>query len=221
MLTKKSVLTASIAIAALGMSAAAVADTAYAAPASGSFFGGTDAGFVVGIQGGYADQHWDNLFSPAVAPANVKDTGFSARGFVGYDINKMFGVETGYTYFPKTTISGVQNFDIKNYAVDLLAKLSVPVTNVFSVYAKAGGSYLDAKADSTVAGVSNSSSHSHIGPAFGVGAAYEVVPNLAVDLSWMRYSGQGHTVQDNQMVYQSSPDAVFLGVSYKFPARYS
>jgi opacity protein-like surface antigen len=215
---KKTVLTAGVTVAALGMSAAAFASTSAAATSGsfGPFFGGSNSGFVVGVQGGYADQHWDNFFAPTGAGAsNVKDTGFAARGFVGYDVNKYFGIEAGYTYLPKTTLNGIDSsaFDIKSYAVDVLAKLSVPVTNVFSVYAKAGGAYLNTKTEL----LGHSATNTHIGPAFGVGASYEVVPNLAIDVSWMRFSGQGHILDG----YQASPDMVLLGVSYKFPARFS
>jgi len=207
---QKSVLAATVAFATLGMSAAAVA-----AP---SILSTEGAGFVVGVQGGYADEHWDNFFSPHLVPANdVKDTGFAARGYLGYDLNKYLGVEAGYTYLPKTTVNGLPG-DIKNYTVDLLAKLSVPVTNVFSLYAKAGGAYYNAKFDDNIGSFSNN----HIGPAFGVGASYEVVPNLAIDLSWMRFSGQSRTLNGNySFEYQPSPDVVLLGVSYKFPVHYS
>lgn len=209
MLIKKSILTASVAIASLSMSAAAVASYS-----TNDFFSGNDAGFVVGVQGGYADTHWDN--QDPENTLNVKDTGFTARGYVGYDINRYLGLEAGYTYLPKTTFNGG---DIKNYTIDLLAKLSVPVTNVFSLYAKAGGSYFNSKGKATdpETGVNLSGTNTHVGPAFGVGAAYEVVPNFAIDLSWMRFSGQGKQDSD----YQPNPDVVLLGVSYKFPTRFS
>ncbi len=217
MMIKKTLLTTAVACAAFTMSAAAMA-------ASDSFFNGENAGFVVGIQGGYADLHWDDRFSnPANNTSGVKDTGFAARGFVGFDFNKYLGVETGYTYLPNTTFNGIpsENAEIKSYAIDLLAKLSVPVTNVFSVYAKAGGSYLSSKVDASIPGVfTGSETNTHIGPAFGVGAAYEVVPNLAIDLSWMRFSGDSR-INHTPATYQSSPDVVLLGLSYKFPVHYT
>ncbi len=216
MIIKKSVLTVAVASAALAMSAAATA-------AGDSFFNGEGAGFVVGAQGGYADTHWDDFSGNPGERSLVKDTGFTARGFLGFDFNKYLGLEAGYTYLPKVTVTGDDSSEIKNYAVDLLAKLSVPVTNVFSVYAKAGGSYLDSKLE--IEGT-DSRTNSHIGPAFGVGAAYEVVPNLAIDLSWMRFSGQTSqsNTPDTDHFYgdrQPSPDVVLLGVSYKFPVNYS
>lgn len=216
MLIKKSLFAAGVTVAALTISAAAVASSY-----SNNYSTSGNSGFVVGIQGGYADLHWDNLFNVTATDFlgsehfdfDTKDTGFAARGFVGYNINQYFGLETGYTYLPKTTFGNVNELEIKTYAIDLLAKLSVPVTPVFNVYAKAGGSYLSSKIEIP----SESRTNTHFGPAFGVGAAYEVVPNLAIDLSWMRFSGQGE-IGDN---YQPSPDVALLGISYKFPTNFS
>lgn len=173
----------------------------------------SDQGFVLGVQGGYADTHWDNL---NVNGLTFSGTGFAARVYGGYDINRFFGMELGWTYLP--TASDNFGDDITNYAVDLLAKLSLPVSNGFSIHAKAGGSYLVSNADSSIAALVGTTSvgGSHFGPAFGVGAAYEVIPNLAIGLDWMRYSGNGQVFSGS---YQPSPDAVFLGLSYKFPVR--
>jgi OOP family OmpA-OmpF porin len=211
-LIKKTAVMAVLACAALGVSATSVAATAMS--------GKNDSGFVVGVQGGYGDTHWSDLAQNSADRNDTSDTGFAGRGFVGFDFNKYFAIESGFTYLPKTTFDGVASSDesIKNYAVDLLAKLSIPVSPVFSLYAKAGGSYLNSKLEMSGFG---SSTETHIGPAFGVGAAYEVVPNLAIDLSWMRFSG-GNKFKDIDTTgfsdgYQPSPDVVLLGVSYKFP----
>jgi len=176
-----------------------------------------NAGFVIGAQGGYANEHWDNL---APSSSSVNDTGFAARGYIGYDVNQFFGFESGYTYLPKTTVDG-QSGNVKNYAIDLLAKLSIPVSSVLNIYAKAGEGYLNSRFSGGGAGYANDQTNTHIGPVFGVGAAYEIIPNLAIDVSWMRYSGQGNIANGSDFEYQPSPDALLLGVSYKFPVRYS
>ncbi len=116
-----------------------------------------DHGFILGIQGGYADTHWDNLLNVInnttfASAASVSDTGFAARGYVGYYFNKYIGLESGYTFLPNAKASGTSTITggafeekIKNYAIDLLVRLTVPVTETFGLYAKAGGSYFHSK----------------------------------------------------------------------------
>lgn len=210
MLFKKSVIATTVGIAALGMSAAALAN----GYGSNGFTSSSDAGFVIGAQAGYGDTHWNDFFS--VFPGVSTDhTGFAARGFVGYDINKCFGIEAGYTYLPTTTLSANgQSADIDSYGLDLLGKISLPITPVFKIYAKAGLGYLHASADNNLGG----GSQSHTGPAYGVGAAYEVIPNLSVDAGWLRYSGQGNLSDSN---YIPQADVALVGLSYKFPIHRS
>ena len=217
---KKSLLKSALVLA---VASAGVFSTSYAALTNtDSLSSDNTAGFIVGIQGGYAETHWSDapLFSILNSSIsddsifNIKDKGFTTRGFIGYDFNQYFGLETGYTYLPSTKVNFFdQSYKIKNYGIDVLGKLSVPVTNVFKVYAKAGGVYLHSKTD--IADLDNTST-SHIGPAFGVGAAYEIIPNLSIDASWMRFSG--NTDINN---YQPSPDVFLLGASYKFPVNIS
>ncbi len=219
---KKPVLNVAIGLAALGLTMAAFADgyensnSGYYTPAPipvavPSPYDYTESGFVIGLQGGYANTHWDNI--EYINPG-LSGTGFTARGYLGYAFNKYFAIENGYTYLPKATDDDGDT--INNYAIDLLGKLSWPVTSGFSIYAKAGGSYLYSKVGSGIDGPSGNLSH--IGPAYGVGASYEVIPNLAIGVDWLRFSGDG-TVGSSD--YQPQQDAVFLGLSYKFPTSYS
>lgn len=220
---KKPVVTVGFGLAALCLATAAMANdgnyysyTEAPVPlATPSPYADTDAGVVIGIGGGYANTHWDNINIPGIT--SIKDTGFAGQVFLGYDFNKFFGLQAGYVYLPKATA----NFggSAKNYVVDLLAKLSLPVTGGFSIYALAGGSYFNSSTDSSpFSAFYGDTSRSHVGPAFGVGASYEFIPNLAIGVDWMRYSGQGKI---NDSSYQPSPDAVFLNLSYKFPVSFS
>lgn len=216
---KKPVLNVAIGLAVLGLSSAALAGGYYnngnyyaAAPipvATPGPYQYADAGFVLGVQGGYADTHWDNIDS------NIDSDGFTARGYLGYAFNKYFQIESGYTYLPKAK-GGDDGQEINNYAIDLLGKLSVPITPSFSVYAKAGGSYLHANLSQPING--DDGSRYHIGPAYGVGAQYEIAPNWALAVDWERFSGQGSLTSSDYLPQQ---DAVFLGLSYKFATHYS
>jgi opacity protein-like surface antigen len=222
-MSKKNIaVSAAIGLASLGLATSVFAhNDAYAsAPVpvatQSPYASSADAGFVVGLEGGYADTHWNNfdavinLLEPKIN-LKTKSNGFAGRAFLGYDFNQYFAAETGYVYLPKTTSDQADGSEIKNYAFDLLGKISVPVTTGLKLYAKAGLGYFS----STFTGLGPDETNRHVGPAFGVGAGYEVVPNLTVNLSWMRYSGNGK-IQDN---YQPNPDVVLLGLSYKFPTR--
>lgn len=213
------------------------------------------SGFVIGIQGGYAETHWDNVldFLKVIPNTTDSDSGFAGRAYLGYDFNQYFGLETGYVYLPNATFNiNSANFlplsdgslrtsgKITNYAIDLLAKLSVPLVDGFGLYAKAGGAYFHSKfsdgalilGDNNVGGFQTSANH--IGPAFGVGAYYEIIPCLNMDLSWMHYSGDNQLYSGNgsplivngvtgifNKNYQPNPDLVLLGLSYKFPVNFS
>lgn len=203
----------------------------------------TGAGFVIGLQGGYADTHWDNVlnvfnntdifdtFGFQATSVDIDDQGFAARGFLGYDFNRYFGLEAGYTYLPKAKVNvGFLNGasasnSVKNYTVDLLAKLMIPVVDGFGLYAKAGAAYFKSSWSNPVVddtGTTVVDDVSHVGPAFGVGATYEIVPNLNADLSWMRYSGDDEIFNNSGNVntgYQPNPDVFLLGLSYKFPVN--
>lgn len=202
-----------VALAALGVSAAAFAGgyvNKGAVPVATSpapVMASSDAGFVVGIQGGWADTHQANINTSAGTAFPGDDDGFAARGYVGYDFNKYLGLEAGYTYLPKTTYDN-NGGTIKNYAVDLLGKISYPVNNTFSVFAKAGAGYLNQKLEGAVGNQTNDA----VVPAFGVGAAYQVMPNLAIDASWLRFSGN-YDSADNV----TNVDFASVGLSYKFP----
>lgn len=179
--------------------------------ATAAYYPVSGQGFVIGVQGGYADTHWSNLdvFDPTLS-----GTGFAARGYLGYDFSKYFGLETGYTFLPKADDDFGNS--IHNYAIDLVGKLSVPVVDGFSVHAKAGGSYLHASIDNNIAGADDNASH--FGPAYGVGASYDLTPNFALGVDWMRYSGNGKIGSSDYLPQQ---DAVFLGLSYKFQTSFS
>lgn len=208
----------------------------------------TGAGFVIGAQGGYADTHWDNVLNSFnlvdtididgvadTVTSDVKDSGFAARLYLGYDVNRFFGIEAGYVFLPNAkvtltdTSSGLSTTPkIKNYAIDILAKLVVPVAEGFGIYAKAGGAYFHSKYDpnsgtfTNLDGVtqSNFSNTSHFGPAYGVGAFYEFNQNVGIDLAWMHYSGDNRMFTSNGNIntdYQPNPDLALLGLYYRFP----
>ena len=80
-----------------------------------------------------------------------EDTAFSA--FAGYQVNPYFGLEAGYADLGKTEPLGSAGPELEADAAYLVAVGTLPFTDRFSGYAKAG--YSDWNVDTSIAGVSD------------------------------------------------------------------
>ena len=199
------------AIAALGLSSMALANGA--APIAPSMVS-DDAGMYLGLSGGWAMQNWKNVETDGLTVS--KDDGFAARAFAGYDINKYFAVEMGYSYLgffkPQLATDGVVFFQAKDtQAVDLVGKIKAPVADDVSLYAKLGGDYLMTKEYSPLDGSSRNLHNFNV--AYGAGVDFDVTSNVIVNAEWMRLNGNAKVTSDD---YQPNADMFLLGVRYKF-----
>jgi OOP family OmpA-OmpF porin len=165
-------------------------------------------GYYVGGQLGWANTHLDDNIPSGIT---VDDTGLAGRLFTGYQFNQNFAAELGYTHFSKSDVK-VTGFgkigDIKEYAVDLVAKGIMPLNNGISLYGKLGPAWLKGDASNSLDGTS--SDESKVYPTFGVGVSYDLTPNVPVDLSWNRIQRVGGS--DNI----PSTDLFSLGIAYNF-----
>lgn len=189
----------------------------------------------VSLQGGYAWQHLKDYFNTdegglfynktadnfAVTSSASKEGGIGGRAALGYGFNQNFAVEAGYSYLfnkPTATVSyqplvaGINGYDVesklKTQIIDAFFKVQAPVADDFSLYAKVGADYMLNQWKSDEA-------NNHVnkfGPAFGVGAAYNITQNWVADLSWTRYIGQIKINKD----WQPNVDFLGLGIAYKF-----
>lgn len=181
----------------------------------------------VALQGGFDWQHfsesdysnyWNSFYNTNVSNKG----GFGSRASVGYGFNQIFSVEAGYTYLfnkPSFNISGngyeLGSYHTQTQIIDAFLKLKGPIAKDFDLYAKVGADYMF----NNTPGGFRVSGHdwfdddaSKIGPAFGLGAAYNFTPNWSADVSWTRYIngfGDNHNNQPNI-------DFVALGLAYKF-----
>lgn len=213
-MSKKILICALAAAAAIGTTSSALANN----------INGT--GLYVGADVGYGDTHWrdfdssDSFIDPVsglvgTESIDFKSQGIAGRIYAGYDFTQFFGVETGFTYFPETDVTATVNVypvfaataktDFKTYGYDLLAKISVPVCERLSVFAKAGPGYLrtdfsDGKSD-------------NVDLVYGFGASYDLTRNLAANASFLRYNGN-YKVNTNNA--QPNADLYSVGLSYKF-----
>jgi hypothetical protein len=110
--------------------------------------------------------------------------------FLGYEFTKNFATELGYTHFPGNS-----------HMVDLLGKLSVPVSDYVSVFGEVGPAW-----------VRQSKSHSHgssssILPEAGVGVAFLPAHNTKLSIAYDHVFGHGNT---------SNLNYISASVAYKF-----
>lgn len=202
----------------------AVAVAAVAASSS-SFAAVEKHGFYVGAQGGVSRADDGSFLKDLTekAPAyEWKQGGFGWRALAGYQFNRTFSIEGGYTRFADNTYRAdflVAGYDIthKTSAWDLVGKAALPIADSnFDVYAKAGAAYQKTEytANTGISTRAKLDSKSKVRPVAGIGAAYNFDNGLALDISWTRIFGNGKT--DINGIGQPDSDLVALGVTYTF-----
>lgn len=113
--------------------------------------------------------------------ADDEDIGFQVYG--GYQFTPYFGLEAGYTDFGDVDVTGgVGELDAD--AFSLVAVGTVPFTDRFSGYAKAGFNRWDADAD--VPGIGRVSDDG-TDPTYGLGLQYRFTDNVALRGEYSRF----------------------------------
>lgn len=129
------------------------------------FYAGAGAGQSYVDEGAYDDE----------------DTAFSVFG--GYQFNRYFGLEAGYADFGKLQ-ADVAASDLEADAAYLTAVASVPVTDKFSAYAKAGFQRWNLDAPVTTVGTVDDSGTD---PTYGVGVQYRFNDAFALRGEYSRF----------------------------------
>lgn len=202
------------AVAVLGLTSAAFAgglpEEMPAAPVAAS---SCDTGLYLGLQGGFGMTNWVNAENIMFGQKVHKDNGLVGRVFAGYDINRYFAVEGGYSYFfnkANFTVGKITTGDIKTMAFDLMGKGKLPVVESFDLYAKLGMNYLMSRMSSFANKPSSNTNNFNV--AFGAGADYYITSNVIVNLEWLRLNGKARLNKD----YQPSTDSFMVGLRYRF-----
>jgi opacity protein-like surface antigen len=208
------------AIAALGFTSVAFAGgLPEEMPAAPAAVASSDMGVYVGIEGGLGLTNWKNstiAIEDGVSTSN--DNGVVGRAFLGYDVNRYFALEAGYTYFfnkAKFTYNNAEFNKIKNtQVIDAMLKGKLPVVDNFDLYAKCGVNYLMSKFDKdTNDGITKiETSRNSFNVGFGAGADYYITPNIIANVEWLRFNGNAK----NDTKYQPNTDAFMVGLRYKF-----
>jgi OOP family OmpA-OmpF porin len=147
-----------------------------------------DSGFYLGAGAGRSHSG-----GGCIGTCDTKDTTW--QGYAGYQFNRHFAVEAGYSDFGSLEqggtlfgVPGTVRFDTTAVEADALA--IAPFTDKFSVFAKIGIFRYDTDAVASGAVIGTSSAR---GTEFtvGLGVQYTVWGNLAGRLEWQRYNDVG------------------------------
>jgi OOP family OmpA-OmpF porin len=166
-----------------------------------------DAGFYIGGSVGEAS---GDCNATAQTSCDDKDTAWKIFG--GYQLNRNFAVELGYSDLGEVSSSGPFGTKVESTLWDLVAVGSLPLGNNFSLYGKLGAYRAEAELSSNV-GVSGDKKTTDL--TYGLGARYDFTRNLAVRAEWQRY--QGIEVPNTVLTSgDSDADVLNIGVLWKF-----
>ena len=144
---------------------------------------------------------YGHVESTSHAGNNDGKSGFGWNAHVGYNFTPMWGAELGYTQFPyhQGDIYGGDS----NYATDVVGKVTLPLQNDYSLFAKGGLAY-----EHHTEGSNSESQYSGLALYAGAGISYQLHPNLAL-VGEVDTTALGGT--NIPMMYMGS-----VGVNYNF-----
>lgn len=170
-------------------------------------FAADESGFTLGIDYGRteAKKYCDNIVT-------CDDTDKGPKIEIGYDFNKTFGVELGYTSFGTIFDSNDNSVQIKqkSNAVTLSVLGNVPVGDYFGVYARLGYARYDTNNSGMVNGVAIKDEHGYT-PLWGAGVKFNATEQLALRVEYQNYSDLS-----DQPGHKDDVKGLFAGGVYRF-----
>jgi OOP family OmpA-OmpF porin len=162
---------------------AAMLGAAAMAVSAGAVAQQADTGWYVGGSIGQSDLDID------------KDIAWKAS--LGYQINRTFSAEVGYTNLGEVSELGVT---AEATAFEVIGLAKFPVANQLSIYGLAGIAMAEVEVSSPLGSVSDDSTEL----TFGVGAQYDFSRNMGARVQWQRYGAD------------EDIDVISVGVVVKF-----
>lgn len=165
----------------------------------------------------------DNTFPDAAAGFSKTNKGYTFAGNAGYEfaINPSFllGIEAGYINFGKVEYSSILgNFDLTNYALQLLGTARFLAPSGINLFVKGGFAYQDTGSAVDVIGWPvNYADKSAVLPAAAVGIGYQFNQMYNVYLQYEHTFGKDWSDNTSQPSTPMSLDAFTLGFTVKFP----
>lgn len=158
--------------------------------------GAAESGFYLG--GTIGQSRFDTDIEGLTGSVDRRDTAWNLFG--GYQFNRHFALELGYTDFGKSSFNGALATPIPPFPAGTAASASIdanawslsivasaPFTQQLSGYAKLGANYNDVKARVSIGGITDSTSDHNTSYLWGLGLKYNFMPNLGVRGGWERY----------------------------------
>ena len=144
---------------------------------------------------------------------SCEDTDTALGIFGGYQVNKHFGAELGYTDLGTVSASGLGiTASIKSKGFELLAVGTAPINEQFSVYGKFGFFSWDLDSSASGFGASFSQSESGTDLTYGFGVKYNFTKSIGVRVQYQIYKDIGNEATTGT----SDVDVISVGVVFKF-----
>lgn len=176
-----------------------------------------DSAFYIGAAAGQAKaKDWCNgLSGPGIS---CDDTDTSWKFFLGWQFNRHFAIEGGWTDLGKVSASGPvlgipSTASISAKGWELVGVGSIPLGEQFSVYGKAGLYRTRLKGTFVVPGVGSASANDTENDfTYGVGVRYNFTKQTGARLEWQRFDNVGSSAVGGK----SDIDMWSLGIVFKF-----
>ncbi len=164
-------------------------------------------GWTIGVDYGRteAKKYCDNI-------ANCNNTDKGPKIEVGYDFNKNWGVELGYTSFGTLFDSDEDSLSLsqKSNAITLSVLGTVPINDWFGIYGRAGFARYDTNNSGSIAGVPVDDESGNT-PMWGAGAKFTLNEQFALRLEYQNYADLS-----DQPGRKDDVQGLFAGGVYRF-----
>jgi OmpA-OmpF porin, OOP family len=203
-----------VAVAAFSMSQAANAQVRGSSTAG--FVAGPYIGFGAGVtQFGLKKEDFTAIGGPT-RTFDERDNGFKVFG--GYRFLENFAVEGQYArlgkssirYSAPTGLRGTEKYEASSFSVAAVGLL--PISDNFTLFAKAGPSFNNAKSTFSNTTLGASSKGNKLGLVAGIGASYKLTENISARAELENFSRVGEAAKGGR----SSVNMVSLGLAYQF-----
>jgi OOP family OmpA-OmpF porin len=177
-----------------------------------------DSGFYIGAGVGQAKAKDACAPEAGVVYTSCDDKDTAWKILAGYDFNRNFAIEGGWTDLGKVSASGTvlgipASADVSSKGWELVGVGSIPFNDKFSAYAKGGIYRWRVKGNAVAVGFGTASvNETGTDLTYGIGLRYNFTKSVGARLEWQRFNDVG----DSNTTGKSDVDLLSVGVVIKF-----